>query len=464
LRGTGTDTLAEARQLLYGRTFEGWKDSGHIYFELDQEFAHLAGIHWRPEEHAYCRFNDRGDLDQLVSVANRGDDPSGPAVVSFRWDPLEDYLVASDSVLVRMFDFTLFRSGQFFGWPEAETSKIDESATLFYDRRVVAGYAAFTRGVQVIRPRKDRRDVFARMTSAWFGARHDRPVEFLALDWRNDRVTTISTDPSATTNYFAAATNSLPYELSPAFFKPEVLLKYKGDREKYEVSERSVSCRASWYLEGIDVNDAGQVHAYICYLRRLPHHELLHWQAHNEAPRAGISARAITTDFKGEFVVTEPPLQMVLSIVRRWHAAKYPWWTLRDESLVRRVGVPLTTSRDEWGDSFMDLAKLVIEGFEETIIRERVRDIGMPFADSDKSIALLEKLVPNRQGDAGAARLEGLREVQRIRTKVRGHASGREARELAQGAIGEHASFANHFRVVCARVADDLAAIERALT
>ncbi len=57
-------------------------------------------------------------------------------------------------------------------------------------------------------------------------------------DWRNKRVTKISTDPAATTNYFQAEGNALPFELSPAFFRPEVLLKYKADRDKYTVGER----------------------------------------------------------------------------------------------------------------------------------------------------------------------------------------------------------------------------------
>ena len=48
-------------------------------------------------------------------------------------------------------------------------------------------------------------------------------VDFVAHDWRNGRVSTISTDPCATTNYFQTDNNSLPFELSPAFFKPEVL-------------------------------------------------------------------------------------------------------------------------------------------------------------------------------------------------------------------------------------------------
>ena len=125
-----------------------------------------------------------------------------------------------------------------------------------------------------------------------------------------------------------------------------------------------MSCRAAWHLEGIDVNEAGQVHAYICYLRRLPYAEQLHWLSFNEPPKAGISQRAFINDFKGEFVFFTDSLQQVMSIVRRWRDDKVVWWTLRDERLLERVNTPLTASRDEWAEAFMDLAKLVVEGFE----------------------------------------------------------------------------------------------------
>ncbi len=56
LSGAGTQALKNAIQLVFGRTFEGWTGSGRTYYDLHQEYAHLAGIHWRPESRAYCRY------------------------------------------------------------------------------------------------------------------------------------------------------------------------------------------------------------------------------------------------------------------------------------------------------------------------------------------------------------------------------------------------------------------------
>ncbi|WMT56900.1 hypothetical protein [Truepera radiovictrix] len=458
LSGTGTKTLENAMQLIFGRTFEGWTGPGRTYYELHQEYAHLTGIHWRPEKRAYCRFNEHGDLEPVVSVTSREDKGSNIDLVSFKWEPLEEYLAASNASLVRMFDFTLLRRSGFSGWSDEPTQEIIESPDFFYRQKVMPGYAAYTRGVQIIRPRRTLEAIFTDMTDRWFGRSNKQYVEFIAYDWRNKRVTRISTDPAATTNYFQAKENALPFEVSPAFFRPEVLLKYKMDRDKYTVSDRDVSCRAGWHLPAIDVNEAGQVHAYICYLRRLPYEEQLHWLSYNEPPKASISERAFINDFKGEFVNFVQPLQKVLSIVRRWHDDKVVWWTLRDEKLLERVNTPLTESRDEWAEAFMDLAKLVIEGFETKEIRARLDKAQVPYEMEDKTIALLEKLL-SKTG-TGVEKLAGLRTVQLLRSKAKGHAGGSGAHQLAQDALTEHESFASHFQHVCLQVADELESIE----
>lgn len=461
LSGTGTKTLNDAVQLIFGRTFEGWTRPGRIYYELHQEYAHLTGIHWRPEMRAYCRFNKHGDLEPVVSVTSREDKGNNMTLVSFMWEPLEEYLAASNASLVRMFDFTLLRRAEFSGWSDAPEQEINESPDFFYRQKVMPGYAAYTRGVQTIRARRSPQAIFTGIMDGWFGKKNKQYAEFIAYDWRNMRVTKISTDPTATTNYFQAELNRLPFELSPAFFRPEVLLKYKADREKYTVGERDVSCRAAWHLEAIDVNEAGQVFAYICYLRHLPYEEQLHWLSFNEPPKAGISERAVINDFQGEFVSFEQPLRRVLSIVQRWRDDKVSWWTLRDEKLSERVNTPLTASRDEWAEAFMDLAKLVIEGFETKTIRARFDAAQVPYDKEDKTIALLEKLLSKTGATGDVQKLVGLRTVQLLRSKAKGHAGGSEAQQLAQDALMAHETFANHFQHVCAQVADELETIEQ---
>jgi hypothetical protein len=69
----GSRALDGATQLVFGRTFEGWSGSDRTYFEVNQEYTHITSIHWRPEQRAYCRFDDNGDLKHVVSVTARSD-------------------------------------------------------------------------------------------------------------------------------------------------------------------------------------------------------------------------------------------------------------------------------------------------------------------------------------------------------------------------------------------------------
>ena len=193
-------------------------------------------------------------------------------------------------------------------------------------------------------------------------------ASFIIQDWRNDRVVEVSAAPGETANYFNGEGNELPYELSPAFFRPEVLSKYKADRDKYTIDEehRVISCRGTWELKSVDVNEAGQIHAYLCDLRHLPRQEQLHWKSYNEEPKGTISKRAIENDFRGEWTSYVTPLERVLHTVRGWIRQKPDWWKIDDEDGLRRVNTPVSNSKDEWGTAFLELSKAVIEGFQVT--------------------------------------------------------------------------------------------------
>jgi hypothetical protein len=462
MRHAGAETLENAKQLVFGRSFEGLKGDDANYFEILQEYSHLTGVHWRPEQRAYCRFDERGDFEPIVSITSR-EGRQGVSLVSFKHEPLEYYLAASNSALVRMFDFTLLRFEGFTGWPDGPEGLFHESEEFFYRQKIAGRSAGYTRGVQIVHPTHSRDATLSAMKAEFFGQRGRQYIEFIAYDWRNKRVTRISTDPIATTNYFEATKNSLPFEVSPAFFRPEVLLKYKADRDKYTIESREINCRGAWTLRNYDVNEAGQVHTYICYLRNLPYEEQLYWASYNEPPKAPISKRAFTTDFEGEVYPHTDPLQEVLSIARRWTEKRVFWWKLRDSALLERGTIPRTTSRDEWAEAFMDLSKLIVEGFELKAIRAKLGEAGVSFEQKDQSLVLIEKLLASDPTNSEQEKLLALRLVQQIRSKAKGHSSGRQAAELAQDALRQHETFAAHFEHVCGLVVPELERIERLL-
>ena len=448
----GAKSLASSRALVFMRTIDELQDEHRHYFELSQEYAHVVNIHWQAVQRAYCRFDQHGDWEPVVSVTSRATHPD-VSLVSFKREPLEEYLAASDSILVRMFDFKLLNKANFRGWPDGPEDVV-RNKTIFYRQKVDAGKAAYTRGIQIVLPTRRRAEIFAAIKGELREA--DSHVDFIAYDCRNKRVTNISTAPDATTNYFQTQGNDLPFELSPAFFRPEVLQKYRGDHDKYTVEERTIRCRGGWALRGYDVNDAGQVHAYICDLRALPYQEQMYWKSFNEMPKGRISDRAIKNDFEGKVVERPDPISEIRWITERWSDGACVWWKIRDDRLVDRIYTPRTGSRDEWAGAFKELSKLIIECFDVSGIRGELDRRGIEWGKGEPSLALLERVVDGP--------LDGLRLVQRIRNKVDAHVRGVEADSLSDEALKQHESYAAHFQHVCRDVIEELRRIEQAFS
>lgn len=134
-------------------------------------------------------------------------------------------------------------------------------------------------------------------------------------------------------------------------------------------------------------------------------------------------------------------------------------WILREERLLENVSTPLTASRDEWAEAFMDLAKLVVEGFVIKTIRAKLENLSIAYEQNEQSIVLLERLINEGADPIDKPQLNGLRTVQFIRTKAKGHASGREVETLVQEVIARHGSFTKHFKHVCETLALDLQTI-----
>ena len=455
LRCAGAVALNDGTPLIFGRSFEGWKGNNRNYLELLQEYSHLSDIHWRPEHKGYCRFDDNGDVINFVSLTKCQE--TKISLVTFLRQPLENYLVANQCSLIRLFDFTMFRPNSFPGWSDSEDSTVVEDSNFFYRQRIDNGQASYVRGVQIIRPERSPKEI---ILSFGHPQKQTKYVEFTAIDWRNRKVTEISTNPRQTTNYFETDSNSLPFELSPAFFRPEVLSKYKADSDKYTIRDRTILCRAAWSLR-YDVNEENQIHAYICDLRHLPYQEQLHWKSHNEKPKIGISERAFENDFLGKPSENIPPLSTILNMLEGWRCARVGWWKLRSPKLIEKVNVPYTGSRDEWSRAFVEFSKLVIEGFNVNFLRIALKEKGLSYQTNEKSLSLIEKYLSMDGGNEGEQiKLEGLRTAQQIRSKIDVHVPGTDAERLSSNALTLHGSFTAHFNFVCDQIIGELQQIE----
>ena len=394
-------TIASGEQLVFARLFTGVSDETSI--ELLQKLMHLYGLHYLEERSAYCRLDRRGDLEDVVAITrvdNSKGHRAGGIAVTIRRSVMDDYMAITDTTMIRMFDITRCNLRSFRGWTGDQDVELKTEADLIYRRRVEPQHAGYMRGVQIVSSRMSKEDA-----AAWSDLEDPRARKyesFIALDWKHETVREISTEPGQAANYFTQS--DLPFELSPAFFRPEVLLRYKSDSDKYTLQDRSISCRGAWHLQTYDVNDAGQVHTYIVYLRSLPYEEQLHWKAHNEPPKARISKRAVRTDFEGIWDSEYDALRSLRQVVRQLNEAAPFWWSHRPEKAIESVHYPVTTSPDEWADEILRLDQLVIEGLRGRKLRSLAASMGRVPASALGSLKLVEECLMGLGWDEERAR------------------------------------------------------------
>jgi hypothetical protein len=163
LEHSGSKTLDQGEQLVFSRDFDG-RSGKKSYYEILQKFTHLFGLHYMEERHAYCRLDERGDLEdmiRIVEIPGKGEE-FGSNVITFNRDLLDEYLALTNSIIVRTFDFTRYQPGSFSGWAATHDASFQSDGDMHYRSHVEAGYASYLRGIQFVRPLATREQIIGR--------------------------------------------------------------------------------------------------------------------------------------------------------------------------------------------------------------------------------------------------------------------------------------------------------------
>jgi len=450
LASSGSSILNDSEQIIYNRSFEGY-DAKSNYFDLNQKISQVLEIHYLEERNSWCKLDTFGDIEDIVRVIELEDLPndSSGTLVTIKRSLLGEYTSVQDLNLCRFFDFTRYKTGSFPGWGEyREPIAFGDGKNLFGRLVVADAIGSYSKGFQIKNISVPKQKV---INNFWPTKSVDQKkyVTFIAQDWKHNKITGISCDPSCLGNYFTET--ELPFETSPAFFRPEVLLKYKSDREKYQLESRTISCRGSWQLKTFDINDAGQVHTYLVYLGQLPYEEQLHWKQYNQEPKAPISERAFKTDFEGQWHEEYEPLENLKMKLREIHREKVDWWTLRSSDALQKTQYPYTASKDEWADEILNLDQLLIEGFEEKWLRRKSKDLGSNPDDKLRALKLVEHLLVRIGFDEDHANqlMSPFHEVHNLRSLLKGHASGKKTEKIRKQILTDFGSYREHFKKIC---------------
>lgn len=436
MQSCGSATIAQGEQIVFARDFDGHRDQRH-YFELSQKVAQLIDVHHVPSRQSYCRLDEHGDIEDVVRMIQFDNN----SLITIKRSELDVLLDMTCSALVLMFDSTRFEPGAFGGWKQAEEISVELAEDhIFYRGQTNPGKESYRRGFAVIRARKSRRKL------PWEPADPKQYATFITQDWKNDRVVEWTCDPDKLGNYFSVS--ELPYFTSPTFFRPEVLQKYKADTDKYRIEPRQIHCRGTWSLTTYDINEAGQVHTYVGYLGNLPFTEQLYWKAFNEAPKAAISSRALKTDFLAEFDLAYDPLVGLKSILERQIERCSPWWQLKDEKAMQHTLYPYTDSQDEWANEIMALDQLVVEGLSRAYLKAKSGSLSIKVDSQWQSIKLIGEILSaqNVNTEEINAIVTPLRSLHDLRSKMKGHSGGSEAKQIREQIIATHGNFKAHYR------------------
>lgn len=440
----GCESFTGGEQLVFRRVFEGVDKRTRT--EISQKLVHALDLYWQDELSAFCRLSEDGDVEPIIRILdlNRNSIESNEVVVTIDAFQLHRFMAVTESALVMKFDFTRFSNDSFGGWGDSCNIKHDGDEIYYFGAAQSA--CSYVQGALVVRPYITKEELIEKNRRSWSREGKEYAI-FKAYDWKNNRNAEISCAPDSLASYFVDS--PLPYQTTPAFFKPAVLQKYKADPEKYALGHRSISSRGGWYLKSYDVSESGQVHTYLCYLADLPYSEQLYWLSFNEWPKGPISKRAFETDFEGRFASIADPLIIIKRKVEELDKAKPGWWHPRGDALISRVHYPITTAVEEWGEALLLLDQLLVEGLAGKQLKKllKANGNGKDF-EQYGSIKLLREIAISQGMEEEDSRLlvKPFEDLHYLRNKIKSHSAEGEKQKLVKEAISSHGSLAGHYK------------------
>jgi hypothetical protein len=270
---TYSSILDGSKPVFFLRIFEGVDES--LPIEFNQIISHVLSLHYMPKRKSWCCLNELGEI---IDVAHY-EDKENIICCTMKKDYLDKLLFIMNAALIRVFDITRFLNwhGDNYSSPKVTHNYKNNKYELYAKRSIYKGddgkaHTSILRGFHIVRCERSKEEM-----SLIIQGREPRKYEtFIIQDWKNNQITEWSSDPEKLGSYFVKS--DLPFETSPAFFKPEVLIQYRQNPSRYVIDDRHISCKGAWDLR-FDINAQGQVFAYIIDLAHLPYQEQLRWKA-----------------------------------------------------------------------------------------------------------------------------------------------------------------------------------------
>lgn len=365
--------------IFFYRQYYGNSKGKENYYEFNQLVTHPLDLHWSSIKNSYCRTDGQGEEIEKIKIITS----DKINVILIRRKTLDKLLHLGDWVLVRYCDFTRFKTDSLSFNSCISKEFVPEEYEAKFEIRICGNEYIEFRGAQIERPKTPKEQLLSWGISDDEEEEAKRYIECIVHDLKNNRILKdYSIDPKNFANYFTKS--GLPFEISPIFFNAEVLDKYKNNPDKYDLTERTISCRGGWYLQTYDINDYNQVHTYTVYLARLPYKEQQHWLPYNEEPKGSISKRAFLTDFEGKFPDEKSRLHQLEESLKilgnlRVGMEGHIIWSPKGgswDSASRGLHYVHTENPNQWHDFIIALANATNEGLQVKPLRKIAASMG----------------------------------------------------------------------------------------
>lgn len=257
--------------------------------------------------------------------------------------------------------------------------------------------------------------------------------EFIIDERPDDSFVRFTSDPDKLGTYFDKEPRA-PHYLTPVFFKPAVLDKYRSD-PRFDVSERHISCGSQWRCE-IDNVDSDRVMVYLGDLGRdLPESERTHFLSFEMSPvDQHISDEAFKTDLLNMWVKDPSgPVSMLMRARmeldkawrKRFGLALFRPFHRADEGILEQIHIPSGNGEPEFEAVIMALTKAFVDYIDESSLKG---------IDAKGSINKLETFL---SGNGIVADIKPLRDLQNLRSAGAAHGKGSKYDKLHGDVVTE---------------------------
>ena len=404
------------------------------YLEVSEECRLFLNLYLDPKAggndcQVYLRYNQNGDVEEVVRIAGRE--------AEIRLSALLPFLAAKQMHLGLFFNAIAESTAtlQELGYKRGETTERNGDliyALGFGEDGISSSRQAFSRFIGKTLVRCPKRSSVA----PYSARKKENYCDFIiGQDGRGNAITH-TCDPDKLANFIGKNPRA-PHYLTPVHFRRDVLQKYYDNPQKYSVSDGSISCGALWSIR-IDNDHPDRVVVWLGDLGRdLSEEERLYWKHYNIFPEGALISR--TSYLRNLRAVFADPEMPDLTFKHEYPRVNERWkkhfgWELflalleEDKHVFNILRIPLSDNIAEFDDQVLALAKLLVDSLNE---KQLASELSGASKAGEKGIAKLERWLQQRNVTGYEEHIRFLRKLQALRAGS-AHRKGDDYKKAAE--------------------------------